>query len=272
MAAELVKVFDGVTIRARESDKFVNATALCKARGKRWAEYDRVPAHHEFREAVARKVGIPTFKMVEKRPGNGGGTWVHPEIAIHLCMWISPDFAAQVTGWIQALLTEGAVNIAPPVSHSGNLSAVDADDPLAGQIVALQQNLALMLETRRRQVAIERQQAELVRQQQETRALIIETKADAADTRALAVCANNAARAALDQSRNNHGMMQVLGYARLIGLELSEAQAAAHGRALSRLCRERGVQPCQDYHQRYGLVNLYPVSILEEHFANEDAS
>lgn len=41
--------------------------------------------------------------VVSKRgsPENGGGTWLHPDLAVQLAQWCSPVFAIQVSRWIQ---------------------------------------------------------------------------------------------------------------------------------------------------------------------------
>jgi KilA-N domain len=41
--------------------------------------------------------------VVSKRgsPENGGGTWLHPDLAVQLAQWCSPAFAIQVSRWIQ---------------------------------------------------------------------------------------------------------------------------------------------------------------------------
>lgn len=260
--AELVKVVCGVSVRARAADRYVNATDLCKAGGKKWAHFERNRETQEFLVALGSKVRIRTFDLIQKRCGSGGGTWVHPRLALRLCMWISAEFAAQVTGWIETLLSEGHVEL-PGVGPSvaTGLPEVCPDDPLAGQIVALQQSLAIMLDTRQRQVAIERQQTELARQQ-------AELLADAADTRALAVCAAQTARAALDQNENNHGYVTVRGFARLQGWEMPEREAGAHGKRLSALCRKRGIRIGDVKDERHGTIHSYPETLLREHFAD----
>ncbi len=260
----LVKVIGDVPVRARPADKYVNATDLCKAGGKEWAHYERNRESQDYRAELAAKLRIRSSDLVQKRRGGGGGTWVHPEIAIHLCMWISPEFAVQVTGWIRTLLTEGRVELAPPAppAQPAGFVAVAPDpaDPLAGQIVALQQSLALMLENRQRTVALEREQRQLALQ-------VAESRADAADTRALAVCASNTARAALDHVENNHGYYTVRGFARLHGWEMPEPAAALHGRVCAALCRAQGVEPGRVKDERHGYVGSYPEAVLREHFA-----
>ena len=91
----------------RASDGYVNATALCKAAGKLFAHYKSNDNTQEFLSALSEKIGIPIDKekqsLIESRPGapeTGGGSWVHPQVAIHLGQWLSPAFAVQVSEWV----------------------------------------------------------------------------------------------------------------------------------------------------------------------------
>jgi KilA-N domain len=40
-------------------------------------------------------------------PENGGGTWLHPDLAIQLAQWCSPAFAIQVSRWVREWMTIG---------------------------------------------------------------------------------------------------------------------------------------------------------------------
>lgn len=88
----------------------MDATALCKAAGKKWNDYWRLDATREFIQALAESTGIPVDSIVEQRSGRGGGTWVHPDLALSLAQWLSPKFAVQVAKWVRELLTTGTIN------------------------------------------------------------------------------------------------------------------------------------------------------------------
>jgi Rha family phage regulatory protein len=56
-----------------------------------------------FLSALSAKTGLPVVKdnqaLIESRPGSpstGGGSWIHPLVAINLGQWLSPEFAVQV--------------------------------------------------------------------------------------------------------------------------------------------------------------------------------
>lgn len=96
----------GEVIRQRASDGYVNATAMCRAAGKEWSEYRRRSSSGEFLEALSLDLGIPQAQLMVSRLGTPGGdarnqgTWVHPQIAIHLAQWLSPQFAVKVSQWV----------------------------------------------------------------------------------------------------------------------------------------------------------------------------
>jgi hypothetical protein len=100
----IVHALNQVAIGQRVHDGHLNATALCQAAEKRFADYQRLKTTEEFLATLSRSVGIPTHLLVEKivtGPNEQRGTWVHPQVAIHLAIWCSAEFAVQVTGWVE---------------------------------------------------------------------------------------------------------------------------------------------------------------------------
>ncbi len=122
----------------REIDKFINATQLCKAGGKKFNDWFRLDSTKELINELDKNInkfnaGILALKKSNKRPETGnpasaiatqnkfiennkGGndknnqnTWIHPDLAIQLAQWISPRFALQVSSWIRTLFTNGKV-------------------------------------------------------------------------------------------------------------------------------------------------------------------
>jgi len=87
--------------RSEGSRRLYNATALCQAAGKNFHDYERLQRTQDFLAVLSQKTGIPAF-------GNSGlvqakqrlGTWVHPQVAISLAMWCSPEFEEAVTAWV----------------------------------------------------------------------------------------------------------------------------------------------------------------------------
>jgi len=89
---------------------------------KRRVNYRRLNASQEFIEALSSDMGIPISRLAESKKGNTAkfeqGTWVHPQVAINLAQWCSPEFAVLVSKWVFELLTTGRVDLQPQTSQS----------------------------------------------------------------------------------------------------------------------------------------------------------
>jgi len=175
---------DGFTVWQRKSDGYWNATALCKAAGKEWYGYARNADNQKFMEGLKRSPQIcgDLIQMITDGPNETRGTWVHRKVAIDLARWCSTDFAIQVNGWIDELLTVGQVSLtasqAPAFQLPQTMSealrlcadTIDSNDRLTAQNNQLLTNNAeleavteeLMIENA--QVKIEKSEVEHSRQ------------------------------------------------------------------------------------------------------------
>lgn len=93
----------------------------------------------------------------------------------------------------------------------------------------------------------------------------IEMEKQIADARAAAEQARARATAALDLYTSNYGYYSVLGWAKLLGMELTVSQASQHGKRLTAICNQAGERVPQVRDPRFGMVNIYPQHILEEY-------
>jgi hypothetical protein len=83
-----------VPIRA---DGMINATALCKAGGKKLNDYTRLKTTQEYLKALENNTGIPVLDLIiSDIGGNHEGTWIHRKVGYHIAQWISPDFTLQM--------------------------------------------------------------------------------------------------------------------------------------------------------------------------------
>lgn len=120
---------NGLSVPQRRIDGYVNATKLCKAAGKRLHHWYRLESTKEYLEALSIDTGIPiateTIPQLEtlmsemsearirasdkhgliqiRKGGKPGeqGTWVHPDVAVDLAQWLSPQFRIMVNRWIR---------------------------------------------------------------------------------------------------------------------------------------------------------------------------
>lgn len=99
---------EGNIIYQRAQDGYINATAMCKTAGKAWGNYYKSSNTQEFLDALSSD--LPNGRTGIILTNKGGipsmqGTWVHPDVAIHLAQWLSPRFAVKVSKWIREWLS-----------------------------------------------------------------------------------------------------------------------------------------------------------------------
>ena len=97
-------------ITQRAKDGYINATAMCKAANRPWSRYWEARVSQDFAAALSADLGIPISELVQSLKGGPPalqGTWVHPQVAIHLAQWLSPQFAVQVTQWVFEWISGG---------------------------------------------------------------------------------------------------------------------------------------------------------------------
>ena len=83
MTGITVREFNGKQIEQR-TDGYIDATAMCKANGKKWNHYWSNKSTPEFLRELAAVTGIPATELVQvKQGGKPGdqGTYVHPRVA-----------------------------------------------------------------------------------------------------------------------------------------------------------------------------------------------
>jgi len=77
---------------------YSNASHICKANGKLWADYKRLKSTKAYWEALALDMGIAISRLVieiEGRPEGDAslqGTWTHPNITMDLAQWVNIEF------------------------------------------------------------------------------------------------------------------------------------------------------------------------------------
>ncbi len=87
------------------ADGWFNATEAATRFGKAPAEWLRLPGTISYLAAFKRKYGeIPHLKT---RRGAGGGTWLHPKLAVRFAQWLSDDFAVWCDEQIDAIVRNG---------------------------------------------------------------------------------------------------------------------------------------------------------------------
>jgi KilA-N domain len=112
---------NGIKVRQRRDDGYINATAMSKAHhagtGQRrdiseWLSNART---QESIKHLSLKTGIPVFKLIDTKPGRYGGTWIHSKLATRFAIWLSDEFGYLVEEWVAEWMLTGRnpVDITP---------------------------------------------------------------------------------------------------------------------------------------------------------------
>ena len=101
---------EGEIVTQRQVDGYINATAMCRAAGKLFADYGRLKTTEAFLDELSADMGIPISVIIQSIRGGEPtfqGTWVHPQVAVNLAQWLSPKFAVQVSKWVYDWFSQG---------------------------------------------------------------------------------------------------------------------------------------------------------------------
>jgi len=106
-----VFVYNGNEICFQKGDGsvMVNATEMAKAFDKRPSKWLELPSTKEFLDTLSnvRKSDTSIIQTLMGSPENGGGTWMHEDVALEFARWLSPAFAIWCNDRIKDLLKNG---------------------------------------------------------------------------------------------------------------------------------------------------------------------
>jgi hypothetical protein len=108
-----LKLKDDYQLEYREADGYINITNLCKAGGKHFKNWNQNDKTKRFLEVLSSMAGIPTVDLLKQEHGGNGErhTWAHPQVAINIAQWISPEFDVLVSKWVYEIMLTGKVDI-----------------------------------------------------------------------------------------------------------------------------------------------------------------
>lgn len=129
MSNLIQSTFNSTNITQRSEDGYLNATAMCQANGKLLGHYLENQTTRDFLEALSGSIGIPIDFLVKKIATGANekrGTWIHPQAAINLAQWCSPEFAVFVSQLVFSWMT-GSIASNPQKVVSDRLALLEAD-------------------------------------------------------------------------------------------------------------------------------------------------
>lgn len=106
--------YNGQNIEQRSEDGYVNATQMAAVKNKLIADWLRTEDCKRYTAALSLSMGIPIDKIIISKPGRpsrGGGTWIHPKLAIKLARWISVEFELWCDEHIKTLIETGSTRL-----------------------------------------------------------------------------------------------------------------------------------------------------------------
>jgi hypothetical protein len=87
-------IIENVTIEARSSDNYINATQLCKVGDKDFYEWYELDTTKEVIKEY--EISLNDDKLIVE---SNSGIWIHPDLALQLASWISPMVSIKVFRW-----------------------------------------------------------------------------------------------------------------------------------------------------------------------------
>ena len=92
----------------------VNATQMAKAFGKQPNDWLKTEQAQRMIEAISnrQKCTFADLQVVRNgAPENGGGTWMHEDVALVFAQWLSPEFYLWCNERIKELIKNGVSDI-----------------------------------------------------------------------------------------------------------------------------------------------------------------
>lgn len=112
MANIITADFNGISVTFK-NNAYLNASEIAAYFGKAPKDYLKTEQTQAYIAALAQSLANRTkipFKenqlvTVKKgAPSTGGGTWLHPKLAVHFARWLSPEFAVWCDAQIERIL------------------------------------------------------------------------------------------------------------------------------------------------------------------------
>jgi hypothetical protein len=100
---------NNIDVISRCEDNYINATQLCQAGGKQFADWYLLESTKKLINEAEINMKINISQLIDIKKGNDNGCsqeiWIHPDLAIQLAQWFSVQFALEVSKWIRTLST-----------------------------------------------------------------------------------------------------------------------------------------------------------------------
>ena len=87
-----------------QDDGWFNATHAAEQWGRRIDKWLKAKETQEYIAALCEVTNTPKRGYLKTKIGAGGGTWLHPKLAVHFARWLDPKFAIWCDAQIDTLV------------------------------------------------------------------------------------------------------------------------------------------------------------------------
>ena len=117
----IAHAYNGVVIKQRIDDQFVNLTQMCNVGGKRLDNWVRLKSTKEYISCLARSLECEVTDLIIIRQGGVPemqGTWGHKLVAIELAGWINVQFKIWANRHLLELVETGSTTVTPKIPQT----------------------------------------------------------------------------------------------------------------------------------------------------------
>jgi hypothetical protein len=104
---------NNINIIARSSDGYINLNQLCDAGNKRFRKWKEHKKSKAFLEVLSSSALISADELIKYNSGSNSerANWGHPQVAINVAQWVSPEFDVKVSKFVFELMLFGKVEL-----------------------------------------------------------------------------------------------------------------------------------------------------------------
>ena len=103
MAALITRDYAGMALSFQD-DGWFNATQAAERFGRRVDHWRENQDTKDYIAALCEVTNTPFSGYLKTKRGGGGGTWLHPKLAVHFARWLDPKFAVWCDAQIDNLV------------------------------------------------------------------------------------------------------------------------------------------------------------------------
>lgn len=103
----IIHEVNGVEIKQRRNDSYIDVSAICCAGGKRYHDWRQNNGTDRYLAFVAETTRILVVDLIQSIEGRGGGTFAEKHVALAIAAWVSPEVQFYVFDWFLKTAIDG---------------------------------------------------------------------------------------------------------------------------------------------------------------------